>query len=41
VTLGQTFGNQIEVTSGLRKGEHVVIAGASALNDGDVVRVIP
>jgi multidrug efflux system membrane fusion protein len=41
VTLGETYGNKIQVTAGLREGERVVTAGASLLADGESVRVIP
>ncbi len=41
VKLGRTYGNRIEVTSGIRQGETVVVSGPSMLNDGDAVRVIP
>ena len=41
VTLGRTYGNQIEVMTGVRQGEKVVVSGPSMLNDGDAVRIIP
>jgi RND family efflux transporter MFP subunit len=41
VTLGQTYGNQIEVINGVRQGEKVVVSGPSMLNDGDAIRIIP
>jgi multidrug efflux system membrane fusion protein len=41
VTLGRTFGNRIEVTTGVRQGDRVVVSGPSMLNDGDTIRVIP
>ena len=41
VTLGRTYGNQIEVMTGVRQGEKVVVSGPSMLNDGDAIRVIP
>ena len=41
VTLGRTYGNRIEVTTGVRQGEQVVVSGPSMLNDGDAIRVIP
>lgn len=41
VTLGETFGNRIQITSGLRAGERVVTSGPSLLADGEPVRIIP
>jgi multidrug efflux system membrane fusion protein len=41
VTLGPTYGNQIAIMNGVRKGERVIISGGTSLNDGDAVRVIP
>ncbi len=41
VTLGQTFGNRIAVTSGVNQGDRVVTTGATLINDGDAVEVIP
>ena len=41
VTLGDTYGNRIQIASGLREGERVVATGAAMLHDGDAVRVIP
>jgi RND family efflux transporter MFP subunit len=38
VQLGEVFGNQIAVTSGLSVGQRVVVRGATLVNDGDVVR---
>jgi multidrug efflux system membrane fusion protein len=39
VKLGDTSGNMIAVTSGLRPGERVVTRGAALLSDGESVRV--
>jgi HlyD family secretion protein len=40
VRLGDRFGEMIEVTSGLKLGEPVVVSGAGFLKDGDIVRVV-
>ncbi len=40
VTLGKTFGDHIAIT-GVAPGSEVVSSGATFLNDGDAVRVIP
>ncbi len=39
IRLGDRFGDQVEVVSGLKPGEPVVLTGAGFLKDGDVVRV--
>ena len=41
VTLGAVQGNLVAITSGLQSGERVVVMGATLLEDGDAVRVIP
>lgn len=41
ITLGETFGNLIGVTQGVKVGERVVVTGATQVRDGDPVRVIP
>ena len=41
VTLGNTYGNVIAVTSGLGVGQRVVTEGSNYIRDGDEVRVIP
>lgn len=41
VRLGEASGNGIAILSGLERGEHVVILGASLVTDGEPVRVIP
>jgi RND family efflux transporter MFP subunit len=41
VTLGGVQGNLVAVASGLAAGERVVVMGATLLQDGDAVRVIP
>lgn len=40
VGLGQTFGELLAVTSGLKPGELVVRAGGTLVNDGDAVEVL-
>lgn len=39
VTGGERFGEFVEVTSGIKPGELVVVSGAGFLKDGDVVRI--
>lgn len=41
VTLGESLGNAVAVTSGLRAGEMVVTTGTTQIADGEVVQVIP
>ena len=41
VTLGNTYGNVIAVTSGLSVNQRVVTEGSNYIRDGDEVRVIP
>jgi multidrug efflux system membrane fusion protein len=41
ITVGSTFGNSIEVTSGARAGERIVALGGEFLRDGQEVRVLP
>lgn len=41
VALGITFGDRIQILSGLRVGESIVSSGAALLQDGDRVEVIP
>jgi RND family efflux transporter MFP subunit len=41
VTLGESLGNAVAVTGGLRAGEMVVTTGATQVGDGEVVQVIP
>jgi multidrug efflux system membrane fusion protein len=41
VTLGDTFGDRIQVRQGLKEGERIVVSGASMVIDGETVRVIP
>jgi RND family efflux transporter MFP subunit len=39
VQLGQAFGNSIAVTSGLRTGERVIVAGVTLVTDGEQVSI--
>jgi multidrug efflux system membrane fusion protein len=41
VTLGDTLGNSIEITSGAAPGERIVVLGAELLKDGQEVRPLP
>jgi multidrug efflux system membrane fusion protein len=41
VELGDTLGNMISVTQGLRVGENVVVVGGTQIKDGDEIQVIP
>jgi multidrug efflux pump subunit AcrA (membrane-fusion protein) len=41
IQIGQTLGNNIEVTSGLSAGQRVIVLGGSLLHDGQEVRVLP
>ena len=41
ITLGETYGNLIGVTQGVKVGERVVVTGTTQVGDGDPVRVIP
>ncbi len=41
VSLGQTFGDVLAVTSGVKPGELVIRAGATMIADGEVVEVMP
>jgi multidrug efflux pump subunit AcrA (membrane-fusion protein) len=38
---GMTYGNMVSVTKGLSPGDRVISNGATLVNDGQVVRVIP
>jgi RND family efflux transporter MFP subunit len=40
VEVGRRRGTDVEILSGLSKGEHVVARGAGFLDDGDMVRVV-
>jgi RND family efflux transporter MFP subunit len=41
VKLGESFGNAVAVAEGLKPGDRVIITGATMVNDGDQVKVIP
>jgi RND family efflux transporter MFP subunit len=41
IALGESFGNSVAVTSGLRAGEYIVTIGATQIADGEEVRVSP
>ena len=41
VKLGESFGNAVAVAEGLKRGDRVIITGATMVNDGDQVKVIP
>jgi multidrug efflux system membrane fusion protein len=41
IELGDVIGNGIVIRSGIQAGERVVVTGASLLNDGEPVRIIP
>jgi len=41
VTLGDTYGNNIAVLSGLEPGQRVVTSGATMIKNGQQVRIIP
>jgi RND family efflux transporter MFP subunit len=41
IQIGQTFGNSIEVTSGLATRQRIVALGGTLVHDGQEVRVLP
>jgi RND family efflux transporter MFP subunit len=41
IQIGNTYGNSIEVTSGVAAGERIVSLGGSLLRDGQEVRLLP
>jgi RND family efflux transporter MFP subunit len=41
VTLGESFGNAVAITSGVRPGEIVITTGVTQVADGEQVQVIP
>jgi multidrug efflux system membrane fusion protein len=41
VQVGEAYGNDIAVTSGLQPGDRVITTGASLLHDGDHLQLIP
>jgi multidrug efflux system membrane fusion protein len=41
IEVGQIFGNQIEVTLGLRAGQKLIVTGGSLVHDGQEVHALP
>jgi multidrug efflux system membrane fusion protein len=41
VKLGESYGNTVAVTEGLKPGDRVITTGSTLVNDGDSVKVIP
>jgi multidrug efflux system membrane fusion protein len=41
VKLGETYGNTIAVTEGVKQGDRVITTGVTLVRDGQSVRVIP
>jgi RND family efflux transporter MFP subunit len=41
VTPGPIAGDGIQIASGIREGEHVIVSGAARLRDGERITVIP
>ncbi|MCW5967009.1 MAG: efflux RND transporter periplasmic adaptor subunit [Blastocatellales bacterium] len=41
VKLGESYGNTVAVTDGVKPGDRVITTGAAMVNDGDKVKVIP
>ena len=41
VKLGETYGNTIAVTDGVKEGDRVITTGVTLVRDGDAVKVIP
>jgi RND family efflux transporter MFP subunit len=41
VTLGGALNNGVIVNGGLREGEQIIVTGASLVNDGDSVQIVP
>jgi RND family efflux transporter MFP subunit len=41
VKLGESYGNTVAVTEGLKPGDRVITTGGTMVNDGDPVKVIP
>jgi multidrug efflux system membrane fusion protein len=39
--LGETYGNTIAVTDGVKEGDRVITTGITLVRDGDVVKIIP
>jgi multidrug efflux system membrane fusion protein len=41
VTLGETIGNSVAITSGVKLGERVITTGALLVTEGEAVQVVP
>jgi len=41
IKLGQSYGNTVAVTEGLKEGERVITTGGTMVNDGEQIKVIP
>jgi multidrug efflux system membrane fusion protein len=41
IKLGQSYGNTVAVTEGLKEGDRVITTGGTMVNDGDQIKVIP
>jgi multidrug efflux system membrane fusion protein len=41
VKLGESYGNTVAVTEGLKQGDRVITTGSTLVNDGDQIKVIP
>ena len=41
VKLGESYGNTVAVTEGLKPGDRVITTGSTMVSDGDQVKVIP
>ena len=41
VKLGESYGNTVAVTEGLKQGDRVITTGGTLVTDGDQVKVIP
>jgi multidrug efflux system membrane fusion protein len=41
VKLGDSYGNTVAVTDGLKPGDRVITTGGTMVNSGDPVKVIP
>ena len=41
VKLGESYGNTVAVTDGVKQGDRVITTGGTMVNDGDQVKVIP
>jgi multidrug efflux system membrane fusion protein len=41
VKLGETYGNTIAVSEGVKEGDRVITTGVTLVRDGEPVKVIP